>query len=191
MRQFLRVAERAAAAGFQGGEGEKGEEGRQAVRAQAAALAEPAADAGGPQGAGIEAGTKAGGEEADDLFGAGVEEFGEVHDLVVGHGHFAGNAGMAGGPGFQVGHTDHVVIGHRIGDVFGGLAGQGVVLGGQVEGEEGFDAAEVVGAIGEVLKINDLLQAGAGEFGHGGRQAVGAGGEGLPCGQKARGAGRA
>ena len=89
-----------------------------------------------------------------------------MHDLGVAHPHFAGDPGLACGAGLQIGHPDHIVIGHGIGHVFRGLGRQGKVLGGAVQIQQSFDPREIVGAIGKVLKLHHLLQAGAGHRGN-------------------------
>ena len=140
------------------------QEGHQAVGAHPAAFGKPAVQTGHPDRAGGNARAHAGGQQTGDFLGTGVHVFGQLHQIAILQAHFAFDPDHSRGAGLQVGHPDHVVISHCVGDVFRRLTGQDVAVVGAVTGQDEFDAVQVVSAVGYVLKLDHLAQARQGHF---------------------------
>jgi len=101
---------------------------------------------------------------AGDFLQPRMHVFGGVDDLPGEHRVLVLHAFEAMLAGLELGDADHVVIGHRHRDVFGGGIGQRVGLGGAavaaVEFEELHQPVEVLVGVGGVLEIGQPLDAG-------------------------------
>ena len=84
-----------------------------------------------------------------------MEEFGDPEDLVIAGPRLAAHPVESSRAGLEVGHADHVVIGHRDGEIFG----KGLHQAGRVARHR-FQPIEIFAAIGDVLIIDHALQAG-------------------------------
>ena len=142
-----------------------------------------------PARAGLQALAQTRGQQARHLLGAGVHELGQVQVGGVGGLHLLPDPGKTRGAGLQVGHPDHVIVRHGVRDVFRRLAAEGMVAGGVVLAQDRVDPVQVFGAIGDVLIIHHLAQAGARHRRHRRGQGGGTVGQRLPAGQQRGGAG--
>ena len=78
---LLRVAQGAAPPAAQAAEDMQRQEAAQAVGAQAAALVEPAVEPGHPVRVGRDLRAQSRGQQPDDFLGAGMQEFGQLHQV--------------------------------------------------------------------------------------------------------------
>jgi hypothetical protein len=84
-----------------------------------------------------------------------MEEFGDPEDLVIAGPRLAAHPVEPSRAGLEIRHADHVVIGHRNGEIFGkGLHQADCVA------RHRLQPVEIFAAIGCVLIIDDALQAG-------------------------------
>ena len=180
MRRLDLVAQCPAAVTAQGPQAVQHQKGGQRIGAQPAALVEPAVQPGHPFWIGLDPCPKAGGQHAGNFFGAGMHEFGQLDQIGVGGPHFGRDPAKARAACLQVGHADHIIIGHGIGNVFGGLAGQRMVLVGAVLRQKGGQPVKIFRAIGQILKLHHLAQTLLCHVLHRGGQGGDAGGQGAP-----------
>ena len=112
-----------------------------------------------------------------------MQEFGDLHHVLVLGPHLAANAREAAQFGFLIGDADDVIVSHRIGNVLGRFAGQ--VKGCAVSGQHSLYPVKIGAGIGEVLKLHDFFQPGAGHYRSLAGKLIRTGDERLPFGQKA------
>ena len=180
MRRLHLVAQRPAAVAAQGPQAVQHQIGGQRIAAQAAALVEPAVQTGHPFWIGLDPCPKAGRQHPGNFFGAGMHEFGQPDQIGVRGPHFGRDPAKARAACLQVGHADHIIIGHGIGDIFGGLAGQRMDLVGAVPRQKGGQPVKIFRAIGQILKFHHLAQTLLCHVLHRGGQDGDAGGQGAP-----------
>lgn len=95
------------------------------VGADAPALVDAAIEPVGQSGPRLDPAPEPGRQRATNLLDAWMEIFCHLQDVVVGNANLAADARGTGRARLEIGDADHVVVAHRIGEIFRGRNGEG------------------------------------------------------------------
>ena len=111
--------------------------------------------------------THATGQQADQFFSAGMHELGEIDRLFRRGIHVFGNSRKSCRACFQISNSDHIIIGHGIGEIF--CCGNREAMTTRcsastvVKGPQCCKSVKIFTTIGHVLKVNHAFKARQGE----------------------------